>query len=192
MSVINIDLKELSYWRELIIFQLSLAERWLKRGNQATDIFSKFFFYFTGFNALYFLWKKIDNIKEGEGKQIENLLNKFDKERAEILLNRIRESVAYFSKRRPISRMNKREAYRSDIGNQEEGRKWQRQLKEGLNPLDHIVAIGQILYLIRSNLVHGSKAESGDDHDIIQESIQPLKIFLEETISLTQIINRKL
>ena len=62
---------------ELIIFQLKIAERWYDRGNRISDIFAKFFFYFTGFNALYFLWKEIDNINGGEKKHIENLLRKF-------------------------------------------------------------------------------------------------------------------
>ncbi|MFH1596995.1 MAG: hypothetical protein ABIG94_11635 [Pseudomonadota bacterium] len=179
-------INSLNMWRELINFQLNIAERWYRRGNEVNDIFAKFFFYFTGFNSLYSLWKKIDGISQGEGKQIENLLKKFDRHRAGILLNRIRDSVDYFTKRRPISRMDRREPSRPYSGDQEEGKKWQGRLIDNSDPLKQVVAMGQILYLIRSNLVHGSKAGSGDDHDIIQASIQPLKIILEEAIQLTQ------
>lgn len=62
-------------WDDLIRFQLKIAERWLKRGDKAKDTFAEFFFYFTGFNAIYFLWRKIDNLDQtNEGKHIKNLL----------------------------------------------------------------------------------------------------------------------
>jgi hypothetical protein len=43
-----------------------------------------------------------------------------------------------------------------------------------------------ILYLVRSNLVHGSKAESGDDKDVIVNSVYALKILLEQMITFTK------
>lgn len=175
-------------WDDLIRFQLNVAERWLKRGNEAKDIFAKFFFYFTGFNALYFLWRKIDNLDHtNEGKHIENLLKKFDEEKAQEILEKIRSNVDYFCQRRPIQRMDRRTINNPYVGEESEGRKWKRWLRDkSLSASKRIIAMGQILYVVRSNLVHGSKAESGDDLDIIQTSIEPLRIFLAEATLWTK------
>ncbi|MDO9513025.1 MAG: hypothetical protein Q7J59_00245, partial [Elusimicrobiota bacterium] len=62
-------------YKELRRFQINIAKRWLKRANVIEDIFAKFFFCFAGFNALYFLWRKIDKLdKAPEWRHIENLL----------------------------------------------------------------------------------------------------------------------
>ena len=91
------NMNDLSVWYDLIKFQLNIAQRWLDKGNEAKDIFAKFFFYFVGFNALYFLWSEIDKVGgKNEGKYIENLLKKFDKEKAEEILNKTRGSIDYF------------------------------------------------------------------------------------------------
>ena len=173
-------------WEDLIRFQLNIADRWLTRGNETQDIFSKFFSYFTGFNALYFLWRKIDGIEKGEAKQIENLLRKFDTKEAQQIFGMISTEVNYFSERLPIQRMDTRTAKNPFIGEDNEGRKWQKALKETSSALDRLVAIGEILYLVRSNLFHGSKAESGDDEEIIKSSILPLKVLLTKAISMTR------
>ena len=67
------EIDRLWEWDDFIRFQQKIAERWLIRGNQAVDSYSKFFFFFSGFNALYFLWRKADNEK--------NLLHKCDTEK---------------------------------------------------------------------------------------------------------------
>lgn len=169
-------------------FQLTIADRWLERGNQTEDIFAKFFYYFTGFNAIYFLWRKIDDLGEtNEGRHIENLLRKFDEAKAREILKEIGMSVDYFSKRRPIQRMDKRTSRSPYTGDEYEGRKWKNKLQDNNLPAsERLVAMGQILYLVRSNLVHGSKAQSGDDRDVIQKSIEPLRLFLAEAISWTR------
>jgi hypothetical protein len=183
----------LGSWDDLVRFQLVIAERWLERGNKAKDTFAKFSFYFTGFNAIYFLWRKIDNLdyvsegKHSEGKHIENLLNKFDEAKAREILDKIGISVDYFSKRRPIQRMDRRSSKALYMGEESEGGRWRKKLQDNnLPPSERLVAMGQILYLVRSNLVHGSKAESGDDLNIIQKSIEPLKVFLTEAVSWTK------
>lgn len=51
--------------------------------------------------------------------------------------------------------------------------------------VDQLVALGRILYLVRCNLVHGSKAEMGDDEQVIEASVDPLKRLLEKAIELT-------
>jgi hypothetical protein len=68
---------------ELAEFQLQIAERWRDRGARTEDPFARFFFYFAGVNALYYLWSKVDDVRRGEQdrppnevKQIEHLLSK--------------------------------------------------------------------------------------------------------------------
>jgi len=189
ISNYNHSRNNLQAWDDLIRFQLNIAERWLKRGNETDDIFAKFFFYFTGFNALYFLWKKIDGLDQAnEGKHIKNLLKKFEEAKAQEILNNVRTSVNYFCQRRPIQRMDKRNSGRQHTGEESEGRRWRNKLQNNnnLSASERLVAMGQILYLVRSNLVHGSKTESGDDLEIIQMCIEPMRIFLKESILWTR------
>jgi hypothetical protein len=86
--------------------------------------------------------------------------------------------------------MAKRTQESASIGDAEEGKKWRRQLRAGKTCMEQLVALGRILYLVRSNLVHGSKAESGDDKEIVVNSVRALKILLEQTITLTKDVER--
>jgi hypothetical protein len=179
-------------WEDLIRIQLNIAERWLNRGKISGDKFAKFFYYFSGFNALYFLWREIDGLKNEKGerpnepKQIEHLLKKFDEKQALETLETLSENVKYFCRRRPIQRMDRRKVRNPFEGDSDEGKKWQKWLKEKSLALDRLLAIGEILYLVRSNLVHGSKKESGDDEQIIDNSISPLEVFLTKSILVTK------
>jgi hypothetical protein len=175
-------------WEDLIRIQLNIAERWLNRGKKSEENFAKFFYYFSGFNALCFLWREIDDLKNEKGerpnepKQIEHLLKKFDEKQALEILETLSKNVNFFCERRPIQRMDRRKAGNPFEGDSDEGKKWQKWLKEKTLALDRLVALGEILYLVRSNLVHGSKAESGDDEEIIDNSIYPLEVFLTKSI----------
>ena len=179
---------DLQAWGDLIQFQLTIAERWLRRGTKIEDIFAKFFFYFAGFNAVYFLWRKIDGLDQtNEGRHIENLLKKFDEAKAQEMLDKIKISVDYFSQRRPIQRMDRRSSGRPYVGDKEEGHNWSKKLQNNdISALERLVAVGHILYLVRSNLAHGSKAERGDDREVIERSMEPLRVLLTEAISLTK------
>jgi hypothetical protein len=177
---------------DLIRDQLNIAVRWLERGKISSDNFTKFYFYFSGFNSIFFLWKEVDDFKNKKGKrpsdkdQIEHLLRKFDEEKASDILQKVADNVKYFCERDPIQRMDKRNPANLHIGDPDEGKQWQDRLKDRENSLQCLVALGEIIYLIRSNLVHGSKGVSGDDQEIIDSSITPLEILLKEVISMTK------
>ncbi len=179
-------------WENLIRVQIEIADRWLNRGRSANDEFAKFFFLFSGFNALYFLWSVIENLRNergerpNEGRQIESLLRKFKEEEASEIIDKLSQGARYFCERNPIQRMDKRSKGNLNEGDPEEGKKWQRQLREDSSSLDRLGALGEILYLVRSNLVHGSKSVSGDDKEIITASILPLEVFLEKGITMTK------
>lgn len=176
-------------FEDFIRYQLEIAERWLQKWNETKDIFAKFFFHFAGFNALYFLWKKIEPpIQRGQENDIENLIRHFDGEKVQEMLGTVGESVEYFSKRPPIQRMEERKTENLCAGDDIRGIEYNKTLQNKNNPAkERIIALGKILYLVRCNLVHGSKEDSGDDREIIEKSIEPLRIFLKEAISWTRI-----
>lgn len=178
-------------WVPLATFQLNVARRWLTRGSYAGEIFAQFFFYFAGFNAIYFLWGKVDDVRNqqgqpaGEEKQIHNLLKKFTPTDAQRLLGELESTVRYFRKRRPIQRMDRRGAESPIDGETVEGMKWRRRLQEA-EPVQRLIALGSILYLVRSNLVHGSKMEAGDDEAVIRHAVPAVKLLLEHSVVVTE------
>ena len=183
---------DLEKWWELLLFQGNIAQRWCSRGKTAKDPFAKFFFYFTAFNALYFLWTNVDDLRNeagkrpNEGTQIAHLLTKMGEQEAEVIISALQNQIRYFCRRGPIQRMDKRSEDNHREGEEKEGKKWLRQLCDGTTAIGRLVALGQILYLVRSNLVHGSKAESGDDEEIISNAASMLEIILERVLPFTQ------
>jgi hypothetical protein len=169
---------------DLIRYQLKIAKRWQKKGRKSKNVFAKFLFYYMGFNALYFIIEKTNNRKnQKEINYVENLLRKIDQIKADKILDKIMINVKYFCNRPPIQEMRKRTFDSPYEGCSEKGREYKENLKNICLPgKDRIVALGQILYLVRCNLVHGSKSASGDDSKVIRMSILPLKIFLEEAM----------
>lgn len=182
--------------KKLIEFQLDIAQRWQKlgsdtKGNETREnIFATFFFYFAGFNAIYFLWSIINGLKQsGEAEHVKNLLKKIDEIKAQKILSKVKSSVDYFCQRRSIQQMKKRSCKSPYEGDETEGDTQKKVLQnKNKTASEKIVALGIILYLCRCNLVHGSKKglESGDDCEIIKNSIEPLRVFLKEAISLTR------
>lgn len=175
----------------LLRFQVKIARNWYSRAERSDDLFAKFFFYFSGFNALYFAWAKADDLRNSQGKeagdllQIKNLLRKLNSEEAEEILVRLGPEIEFFSRREPIQRMDKRTCRSFDKGEEREGRRAREEL-ESLSPVDRLVALGKILYFVRCNLVHGSKAVQGDDERVIKTSMAPLKLILERAIEYTE------
>lgn len=177
----------------LATFQLNIAKNWRRRGQSAKDVFCKFFYFFSGFNALYFLWSQTDDLKDSDGKpvredkQIRHMLSKFSEEEASCILARqdFRECADYFGKRGPIQRMDRRDPADPALGEVREGKKWCTMLTSSQRQQERLQALGSILYLVRCNLVHGSKTESGDDKEIIRHAGAALSVLLDETLKLT-------
>jgi len=178
-------------WRELAEFQCHIAKRWWDRGTRTEDPFARFFFYFAGLNALYYLWSKVDRIRGGaqdrppnELRQIKHLLSKAGSSAAEVL-GRARDSIEYFVDREPIERMDRRSQIRATTGDAGEGRA-ARDALDGGSDTDRILALGTILYLVRSNLAHGSKMDQGDDRDVVERAVPGLEAILNWSIGYTR------
>lgn len=56
----------------------------------------------------------------------------------------------------------------------------------GDSPVQQLVALTKILYLVRSNLVHGSKAEAGDDLVVVQQALVPIREIAKRALRLTE------
>lgn len=174
----------------LLAFQTDIACRWNRRAENTCDLFAKFF-YFSGFNALYFAWAKADDLKNSEGKeageglQIKNLLQKLSSEEAKDILGQLSPAIEFFSSRGPVQRMDKRTCQRFDKGEEREGGRARESLASS-SPGDQLIALGKIIYLVRCNLVHGSKAEGGDDEHVIRASVDPLSLLLKKSIEFTE------
>jgi hypothetical protein len=188
-------MKNIEAWSDLLEFQIDTAEIWLKRGREVKDRFSKFLFFFAGLNALYFLWGKVDNVKKstgdpaGEQLQLDNLIRKFDNDGAQKILEALSDSIIYFQKRAPIQRIDKRTIESQNEGDDSEGKRYRSKLTNDHCARDRLIVLARILYLVRSNLVHGSKKgheNPEDDLEIIKFSIGALEVILREAIILTK------
>lgn len=178
-------------WRDLAEFQLHIAERWRDRGARTDDPFAQFFFYFAGVNALYYLWSKVDRVRGGapdrrpnEVRQIEHLLSKAGPSAAEVL-GSARQCCGYFADRRPIERMDTRSQRRATAGDVGEGRTARDALRSG-SDTERLCALGTILYLVRSNLAHGSKMDQGDDQDVVEHAVPGLEAIFNWAIGHTR------
>lgn len=185
---------------ELVLMQTLIAKRWLKKGKAISDLHAKFIFFFTGLNALYFVWydtereefRKRFGKSRGEGLQIRYLISKLDVEECASILDRLEQEVTYFCRRHPIERMGDREPDPSR-GDEREGLKLKQSLVELGDPVERVSALAQILYLVRCNLylvrcnlIHGSKAGLGDDDEVIGMSARPMQLILESTLRMSE------
>jgi hypothetical protein len=82
--------------------------------------------------------------------------------------------------------MEKRTCENADPSNHGEGMKWKQILVDPTKAAsDHIVSLGEIIYLVRSNLIHGSRVPIPES-EAIPNCLKPLAIFLKESIKLTE------
>ncbi|HBP89694.1 MAG TPA: hypothetical protein DD706_18560 [Nitrospiraceae bacterium] len=176
----------------LLSFQAIIAQRWLKRGEESADSFASYFFSFSALNALYFAWAQADQISgfngshPGDLMQVEHLVRKFTSDEAQEILAVVQPQIEFFSSRKPIQRMDKRTCNNFDRGKDKEGRAAQKTLMAGDPPVERLVALTKIQYLIRSNLVHGSKAEDGDDLAVVRQALVPIREIATRALRLTE------
>jgi hypothetical protein len=177
-------------WVPLATFQTNIAKRWLERGHSSGDLFAKFSL-LCRIQRAYFLWGKVDDVRNqqggpaGEEKQVENLVRKLRSNDVEEMITALTENIRFFERRSPIQRMDRRGPKHPIDGETTEGKKWRERLSHKELP-ERLVALGSILYLVRSNLVHGSKADSGDDQDIIDHAVPAVKLFLEKSLIISE------
>ena len=159
--------------------QLEIARSWFKRGKTSKDVFAKFFFYFAAFNALYYLHGKIHGVRQGDEKAlVSNLVGKLPAHVCETILSNHREEISFFHQH-VIPRM-----YRSgDRDPFAEGKGHAATLgNPDSSSGERLIALGQILYIVRCNLSHGRKTDRGDDKRVIEASVPLLRTLTEEAL----------
>ncbi|MGP8057832.1 MAG: hypothetical protein ACLP9K_09565 [Nitrososphaerales archaeon] len=177
--------------RDLADFQCNIAGRWQKRANETPDVFSKFIFYFIGFNALYHLWGELEGLPgQPELNRLLNLAGRFDETEDTDILLRCKESAEFFE-RRTVSDMRQRNvssARAGSIRKAEENRSILANHAESSQV--RLKALARILYQVRNNLAHGSKETSGDDEEIVRQAIEPTRTILDLALSSTHEVMR--
>ena len=170
---------------ELAEFETEIAHRWAIRGNETRDPYSKFLFYFIGFNALYFLWGRIKDLPAKDGLRFRDLVGSVTSNEASTIMLECKESVRFFSDR-PITDMRARPRSASQ-GLTVVGERNRRTLANKSNTSEvRLKALSNIIYQVRNNLAHGSKGDFGDDRQVVTAAIEPTRRLLELAIKETE------
>lgn len=178
--------KTVSQYRDLAQFQIRVAEQWFNRGEHSSDVFAKFFFFYTAFNALTFLWKQVNGVEGGDIPQIQNLVAQLDGTTWEEVAREFADPMRFFANR-PIERMGDRTATDPSHGRVTEGRRHQRVLADpAADNAEKAKALASVLYIVRCNVAHGSKMIMGDDLNVIQNAVPLLRALSSRAIDYTK------
>ena len=122
----------------------------------------------------------------GEEKQIRHLVGMLPEEFAAEMVEKHKEYIEYLGWWGPVRRMGKRTLTRH-VGEEREGLKHFTCLRDDTKAArERLQAMAGVLYLIRCNLVHGSKGISGTDQDLLERSVGPLGDIAIEALKLTK------
>lgn len=121
----------------------------------------------------------------GESRLISDLIDKLGEDAARQIFDDpgVQQSVAYFARRAPIRRMGKRG--NDPLGDISEGKRYKRRLGVD-SPTARLQALGGILYLVRCNLVHGSKSMDELDEELLTNSVPPLRQLVSTSTRFTE------
>ncbi|MFA5083309.1 MAG: hypothetical protein WC474_12230 [Hydrogenophilaceae bacterium] len=179
--------------RNLLTDQLMIAKSWQEKAASTQDVFARFFFLYTAFNALYFAWAKAGRQGNDEKQQIEYLLKKLPGITATEILDGVSTEIQFFLARNtPIRDMRNQgcnDPLQGEVSDDRRTAVWDdlRGGQEGEVSAKRLVALGKVVYFVLCNLVHGSKAERrGDDKDVITNAIGPLCEILCAAVAYTE------
>jgi hypothetical protein len=166
-------------------FQLRVAKDWIREAEhvQSRPAF-QFMAYFAALNALYWLWGVID----GGGIRVEQkLLENLVQQLGEIICGSILKSVEpqwrWFASRGPIQRMDKRKG--DTPGDERPGRAaLETLLRRELANVERTKALATVVYLVRCNLVHGSKV-IGVDFELLAQGAPIAQAFAGHSVEYT-------
>ncbi len=175
----------------LIGQQLMIANVWVARADGTTDLFYEFICRYMAFNALYFVWRRIDPILSAQNSPpektwidtaVEQLTDDADR-----LLVACQESIEFFVGRDGVRRMDKRTVAEPITGDPTEGQGHVLTLRDGEAPaVGRLVALARLVYLVRCNLMHGGKIDSGSDEHVVANALSVLKAIVPSLYSVTQ------
>jgi hypothetical protein len=123
----------------------------------------------------------IQKLKGGtsEGKMIAAVVQRLGPDAAAGVLHESADFITYLraERQRPIHRMDKRSA-KDSVGDPREGQRHLRVLgEEAASSIDKVKAVAGALYLIRCNLVHGSKVMhvEREEHVLVRRALPALR-----------------
>lgn len=144
-------------------------------------------------NALAQLPKDPNNLQDrvrnrvlgrvGEPKLVEGLVRSLGSEVAVSILadEGTMKGFQYLLDRGPIQRMDRRKAG-GITGSIEGGWRHQRGLQGVGDPTERLTSLAQILYVVRCNLVHGSKMVDGYDIQLLERCVPALRLIAEASL----------
>jgi hypothetical protein len=146
---------------EVVLFQIRVAEGWIYESKKdvAHPRF-QFAGYFMAFNAIYWLWGMLHGLPHNEVARIQALMERLGAEAASDILSKQAAYIQFLIDRGPIQRMDRR-SRTSAAGHTGDGSRYLALLREQA-ATTRLKGLASILYLIRCNLVHGSKVPQDD------------------------------
>lgn len=154
-----------------------ISKKWYQKAREIKDSkYAKFFFLWCSFNALYNLAGEY-NTEDKE--RIKELINKLREEDAENFLRKTKQFCDYFLfERLPIKDMKKEFHGKKQSKEVLEFESVKNKYMANEKKIEIIKDIMIIIYRVRNNLTHGSKEMSGDDYEIIENSIPILEVIV--------------
>lgn len=119
---------------------------------------------------------------------IEQAVEQLGEEKAKQILEAHADFIRYLCEERlrPIHRMDVR-SRDNTVGDERMGKAYLETLKSSqASDTKKIKALAGTLYLIRCNLVHGSKVMDAEDQDLVQRAVPPLRSITEAVLNHTE------
>lgn len=153
--------------KQIVDFQTAAATSWLVAGDQTKHHKLRFISYFTAFNALYWL-QGLFEPQRRESDAIANMVEQLGSTRATELLRapEVTEFIAYLRERGAIRNMDRRNLNDAK-GGTSPGKEHMADLADGNDAMARLKSLALVLYLIRCNMVHGSKLASPDEDELV-------------------------
>jgi hypothetical protein len=164
-------------YRRVVQDQRRAFSDWIDRAGHPPDVWADFLFVFIGFNSLYFAWSYDASTGEcnGEGERdwIHRALRGISESRATEILESASELVSYLRDRGPLQDMRHRVPTQPNSGRIKGRGNLTERLTTG-KPSDRLLALGDTVYWVRCNLVHGGKSIDAENLNLVRLAYRPL------------------
>ena len=158
------------------IYKKISKEWYLKAREIKNSKYAKFFFLWCSFNAIYNLIGKYDT---ADIKRIKKLIDKLNEEDAEIFFKEAKQFCNFFVlERSPIKDMKKEFHGIRQPSEVVDFESIIERYTTNEKKIEIIKDIMIIIYRVRNNLTHGSKEFSGNDYEVIENSIPILEVIV--------------
>jgi len=156
---------------------IKISKEWYQKAKEKNNSnYAKFFFLWCSFNALYNL---TGDYNTEDKERIKELINELKEEDAENFLKKTKQFCDYFLfKRLPIKDMKKEFHGKGQPKEVTDFESIIERYNTNEKKIEIIKDIMIIIYRVRNNLTHGSKEMSGDDYEIIENSIPILEVIV--------------